>query len=103
MLSILLYGAATWVIKAPELRRLTTFHSRCVHSILGVSRYQQWRERITTKNLSETFGMQWPVCDFIMERRLCWLGHLGHMSDDRLPKQLLFGELQKTRPFHGTN
>ena len=37
-----------------------------------------------------------------MERRLRWLGHLGHMSDDRLPKQLLFGELQKTRPFHGT-
>jgi len=37
-----------------------------------------------------------------MERRLGWLGHLGRMSDDRLPKQLLFGELQKTQPFHGT-
>jgi len=24
------------------------------------------------------------------------------MSDDRLPKQLLFGELQKAWPFHGT-
>ena len=44
--------------------------------------------------------MQWS--DFIMERRLRWLVHLGCMSDDRLPKQLLFGELQKTRPFHGT-
>jgi len=37
--------------------------------------------------------MQWSVSDFIMERRLHWLGHLGRMSDDRLPKQLLFGEL----------
>ena len=45
VLSILLYGAATWVIKAPDLRHLTTFHNHCVHSILGVSQYQQWRER----------------------------------------------------------
>ena len=97
MLSILLYGAETWTIKAPDLCRLITFHNRCVRSILGVSRYQQWRERITIRNLSEAFGIQWSVSDFIMERRLCWLGHLGRMSDDRL---LLFGELQKTRPIH---
>ena len=32
----------------------------------------------------------------IMERHLRWLGHLGCMSDDRLPEQLLFEELQKT-------
>ena len=32
----------------------------------------------------------------IMESHLRWLGHLGRISDDRLPKQLLFGELQKT-------
>ena len=102
VLSILLYGAETWTMKVPDLCHLTTFHNCCVHSILGVSRYQQWRERITTRNLSEAFGIQWSVSDFIMERRLCWLGHLGRMSDDRLPKQLLFGELQKTRPFHRT-
>ena len=40
--------------------------------------------------------MQWSVSDFIMERCLRWLDHLGSMSDDGLPKQLLFGELQKT-------
>jgi len=29
-------------------------------------------------------------------------GHLGRMDESRTPKQLLFGELLKTRPFHGT-
>jgi len=57
---------------------------------------------IITKNLSEAFGLQWSVADFIMERHLRWLGHFGHMSDDRVPMQLLFGELQRTQPFHRT-
>ena len=43
--------------------------------------------------------MQWLIADFIMERRFHWLGNLGCMSDDRLLKQLLFGELQRKQPF----
>ena len=100
VLSILLYGAETWAIKANILRRLDVFHNRCVGSILGVSRYQQWKERLTTKQLSAQFGMQWSIDDCILDQRLRWLGHLGRMDDDRLPKKLLFGELLKKRPFH---
>jgi len=37
VLSFLLYGAEIWTVKAPDLRCLTTFHNRCVCSILGVS------------------------------------------------------------------
>ena len=31
-----------------------------------------------------------------------WVGHLGHMREERLPKNLLFGKLEKKRPCHGT-
>ena len=41
VLPILLYGAKTWTIKAPDLHCLITFHNCCVRNILGVSRYQQ--------------------------------------------------------------
>ena len=30
-----------------------------------------------------------------MDRRLQWLGHLGRMEDEMLPKKVLFGELRK--------
>jgi len=33
---------------------------------------------------------------------LKWLGHVGRMGEGQLPKKLLFGELRKTRPCHGT-
>ena len=102
VLSVLLYGAETWTTKAVHIRRLNSFHNRCVRSILGVTRYQQWKERITSKQLASAFGMQQSIPDIILERRLRWLGHLGRMEDERLPKRVLFGELRKRRPCHGT-
>ena len=37
-----------------------------------------------------------------MDRRLQCLGHLGSMSEERLLKKILFGELMKERAYHGT-
>ena len=102
VLSVLLYGAETWVLKAQHVKRLNSFHNRCIRTILGVTRYQQWKERITSTHLASTFGMQQLISDFVMEQRLRWLGHLGRMGNDRLPKKVLFGELRGKRPCHGT-
>ena len=38
----------------------------------------------------------------LMKHRLRWLGHLARMEPYRLPKQILYGELDKRRPRHGT-
>ena len=35
--SVLLYGAETWKMKAAHVRRLNSFHNRCVRAILGVT------------------------------------------------------------------
>ena len=47
VLPTLLYGAETWTVKADSVRRMRGFHNRCIRSMLGVSRLQQWKERIT--------------------------------------------------------
>ena len=99
--SILLYGAETWMLKAPDVHRLTVFHNRYARTILGVSQFGQWEECFTSQHLSVQFGMPWLIADYILERRLQWLGHLGCMDEQRAPKQLLFGELVKRRSFQG--
>ena len=101
VVSTLLYGAETWAIKAPQVRRLQSFHNRYIRCILGVSRHLQWRDHITTEQLALEFGMTEGMDVLLALCRLRWLGHVGRMEADRLPKQILFGELLFARPFHG--
>ena len=70
VLSVLTYGAETWTLKAEHVRRLAMFHNRCVRTILGVTRYQQWEQRLTSKALAKRFGMVRSIPDIIMDRRL---------------------------------
>ena len=86
VVSTLLYGAETWAIKAPQVRRLQPFHNRCIRCILGVSHRLQWRDHITTEQLALEFGMTEGMDVLLALRRLRWLGHVGRMEADRLPK-----------------
>ena len=102
VLSVLLYGAETWTTKTESMRQLNGFHNRCVRTIMGITKYQQWKEKITSKRLAAAFGMEETMTHLLMKHRLRWLGHLARMEPFRMPKQLLFGELEKKRPSHGT-
>ncbi len=73
VLAVLLYGAETWTLKARHLRHPTLFHNRCVRIILGVTRLEQWKERVTSRTQSGRFGMECSTVDIIVDRRLEWL------------------------------
>ena len=49
VLSVLLYRAETWTLKLLHARR---FHNWCMRTILGLSRYLQWQDQLTTGNLT---------------------------------------------------
>ena len=51
--------------------------------------------------LAADFGMEETMAEILMKHHLCWLVHRARMESHRMPKQLLFGELQKKRPSHG--
>ena len=101
VLAILLYGAETWTMKDVHTRHLNSFHKCCIRTILDVTGYQQWNETLTYQILSHRFGMQHSISDIILEQHLRWLGHVGHLDEERLPNRLLFGELNMKRPCHG--
>ena len=65
VLSSLLYGSETWVVKSPSIRRLEVFHNHCIRVVLGVSRNRQWKERLTSKDLARWFGMDKNMADTI--------------------------------------
>ena len=73
VLSVLLYGSETWTVKAPHLRRLSAFHHQCVRRIMvcdSQTRSQQWHDRLTTKELSERFGMPHDIDAILRHHRL---------------------------------
>ena len=99
VLATLLYGSETWTTKRDAVRKLEVFHNRCLRGILGISAMQQRMKHISSVQVAKRFGMEE---DMVIARRLCWLGHVARMSEERIPKKVLFGWLPQRRPAHGT-
>ena len=94
VLPSLLYGSETWTVESDNLRHVQTFHNQCVRSIMGITNYQHGKiERIPSRVLRKDFGMEELISDVLTNHRLRWLGHVAQMDDERLPRQMLFGEL----------
>ena len=94
VLSILLYGSESWTNYAGQEKRLHMFHMRSLRRILSI----HWTDRVTNNIVLERAGVP-TICTLLRLRRLRWLGHVRRMSDGRIPKDLLYGELdQGLRP-----
>ena len=98
VLATLLYGSETWTTKRDAVRKLEVFHNRCLRGILGISAMQQRMEHISSVQVAKRFGMEESLEDMVTARRLCWLGHVARMSEERIPKKVLFGWLSQHRP-----
>jgi len=71
VLTVLLYGAETWVTCQTDLHRLDAFDMWCQRKILGIG----WMDRVTNIAIRRT-GLQ-PVSTLVRERRLrrFWAHH----------------------------
>ena len=96
ILSTLLYGAETWTVYARQEKRLSVFHLRCLRKILGIT----WKEKVTNVEVLERTELQ-SMTTTLCRRKLRWLGHVKRMKDDRIPKQLLYGELATGKRLRG--
>jgi len=94
ILSTLLYGSETWTTYTRQETKLNAYHMRCLRKVLGIT----WEDRITnTEVLSRAKST--TIFAMLSERRLRWLGHVRRMDKGRIPKDLLYGQLEQgSRP-----
>jgi hypothetical protein len=89
VVSTLLYASETWTTYQKQERRLNNFHLRCLRRILEIS----WLDKVPDTEVLSRSGLT-TIYTILRQRRLRWLGHVRRMDDGRIPKDILYGELE---------
>ena len=89
VLPSLLYGCETWSPYRRQIKKLETFHMRALRSILGI----RWQDRVTNLEVLNRANSS-SIESRLIKAQLRWVGHVIRMGEDRLPRILLYGELQ---------
>ena len=80
----------TWTPYARQEAKLNSFHLRCIRRILGIT----WQDRIPNTTVLEKAKCS-SIHALLSQRRLRWLGHICRMGKGRMPKDHLYGELDR--------
>ena len=89
MLPTLLYAYETWTVYQRHAKRLNHFHACCLRKLLKI----MWQDRIQDTEVLKRAGMQ-SVHALLKLAKLRWTGHVTRMPEERLPKKILYGELE---------
>ena len=96
VLPTLLYACETWTVYQRHAKRLYHFHTSCLRKLLKI----KWQDTIPDTEVLKRAGMQ-NVHTLLKLAQLRWTGHVTRMPDERLPKRILYGELQVGKRSHG--
>ena len=84
----LLYGAETWTVYRRHMKQLEAFHIKSLQRILKLT----WRDKIPHTEILQRANTT-TIETMISRKQLRWTGHVIRMSEDRLPRQILYGQL----------
>ena len=71
------------------------FHTSCLRKLLKI----KWQDRIPDTGPEKGSDAEYPT--LLKLAQLSWIGHAIRMPDERLPKKILYGELQVGKRSHG--
>ena len=89
----LLYGCSTWTLRQEHYAKIRTVHHRVLLRIIGAQRKRP-DHRMTTYNRALEITRCESIETTLRTRRLLWAGTLLRMSGGRLPKRIMFGNLE---------
>ena len=95
ILTTLLYGCEAWTVYQRHARKLNNFHTTNLQKLLSI----KWQEKIPDTEVLARAGLP-SVYTMLMKSQLRWAGPIVRMPDHRIPKKLLFGELQEGKRSH---
>ena len=96
VMTTLLYGCETWTVYQRHAKKLNHFHTTCLRRILGI----KWQDKVPDTEVLKRAGLP-SIYTILMQYQLRWAGHVARMPDHRLPKKLLYGELQHGKRSRG--
>ena len=88
VLTVLLYACESWTVYSRHARKLNHFHRKCLRIILSIN----WQDMVPDTEVLTRAGIP-SIHTILQKAQVRWARHVTRMSDDRLPKQLLYGEL----------
>ena len=89
----LLYGCSTWTLRQEHYAKLPTVHHRVLLRIIRAHRKGQDHRMTLYNRALEITGCE-SIETTLRTRRLLWMGTLIRMSGGRLPKRIVFGNLE---------
>ena len=88
VVSTLPNGCESWTTYRRHIKQLEQFHTRALRTIMDTG----WQDRVTNQEVLERTGST-SIEPMLQKAQLRWTGHVVRMSDSRIPRQLLYGEL----------
>ena len=69
---------------------------RCIRKILGIT----WEDKVTNEDVLTRADIP-SMATILKQKRMRWLGHVHRMEGTRIPKQLMYAELETGARPHG--
>ena len=88
VLTVLPYACESWTMYSRHARKLNHFHTKCLRIILSIN----WQDMVPDTEVLTRAGIP-SIHTLLQKAQVRWAGHVTRIPDDRLPKQLLYGEL----------
>lgn len=92
----LLYASETWATYSTDIKVLENYHMRKLRELLMI----KWSDKRTNNSVYQQAKMS-SLESMIVKNRLRWAGHLVRMPNHRLPKQILYAELENGKRSQG--
>ena len=90
VLTTVLYGSESWTPYREQIRQLDVFHKGCLRAICRYS----LTDKISNVELFNKFQIG-TIETFLIKSQLRWAGHVLRMDDERIPKVLMYSQLDQ--------